>query len=248
MKLVYLTSGGRERVLSAIIDAGHEVEAVVVTPAAKWPRVKATIEIARERQIPVYEVSKPDVPELAGLLKGKIGLSAGFAFLLPPAVIASAKLLVNVHGTLLPDYSGARTLGWIIVNEEKESGVTVHVIDAGVDTGPIVLQRRFLLDPVETYRSLMEKTLAFEPHVVLEALTLIQSESFKPVQQTREGKRYPDRTPDDCQLDPKKSLAELLPKILAADPDKFPAFFDYRGHRMKISVEEHKSSVRSADD
>ena len=58
--------------------------------------------------------------------------------------------MLNVHGTLLPYYAGARTINWIIENGENFSGVTVHKIDKGMDTGPILLQERFAISPFDT--------------------------------------------------------------------------------------------------
>src|SRR5205823_12862523 len=53
---------------------------------------------------------------------------------------------VNVHAALLPQYRGANALNWVLVNGETETGVTIHYIDEGIDTGDLILQRRVAID------------------------------------------------------------------------------------------------------
>lgn len=246
MRLTYLSSAGRERVLKAVLDAGHEVEAIVITPPQKWPKITPTLEVARERGIPTVEVTRQDLDSLVSILRGKTALSAGFAYILPPSVVDATKLVLNVHGTLLPHYAGARTLGWVIANGEGESGVTVHVVDKGVDTGPILLQRKFAIDALETCASLAEKTAQFEPQVVVDALRLIESGQAKLMPQDHSGvERWPDRTPENGHIDSSRPLAELVPQILASDPDNYPAFFEYKGRKVCVSVWEAEKSRSS---
>ena len=129
-----------------------------------------TIERARARDIVLRVVSQRDLPAVGEQLVGETCLSVGFGLLFPPAFLASVAACLNVHGTLLPDYPGARSLNWVIECGERASGVTVHLVDEGVDTGPILLQRAFPLTWFDTGKSLARKTLAFEPMVVVEAL------------------------------------------------------------------------------
>ena len=237
MELYYFSSGPRERVLEALLAAGHKVVGVFVTDPARWPQVVRTIEVAERHGLGVRIVHRRDLEGLGNELRGSTCLSAGFAYLFPETFIAATKVCLNVHGTLLPKYAGARTLNWVIEKGERESGVTVHVIDAGVDTGPIVLQRAFPVSPFDTARSLYRKTLAFEPAVVVEALALFESGRavIRP-QDLRGVVRYPDRTPEHSRLDPTRPLLELFDKIRAADPDRYPAHFYVGGERVCVRL------------
>lgn len=237
MELVYLTSGPRERVLSAILDAGHEVNAVVVTDPQRWPKVQGTIDVAERRGIPIHIGSRGRLDDIAPLVRGRVGLSAGFAYILPKAVIAEAETFLNVHGTLLPKYRGARTLNWVLANGETETGVTVHSMDEGVDTGPILLQRAFPLSRFESAVSLARKTYEFEPDVVLEALAMLEGGTarFEP-QEPIDVPQCPDRTPEHSQIDPSRPLSESFDAIRAADPDNYPAYFFHEGERVCIRM------------
>lgn len=65
--------------------------------------------------------------------------------------------LYNIHFSLLPAYRGVYTSAWPILNGDSHSGVTLHLIDSGIDTGPVVGQKKFELDELETAASLYEK-------------------------------------------------------------------------------------------
>ena len=237
MKLLYFSSGPRHRVLEAILKAGHQIEKIYVTDPERWPKVRPTIALAEQYGIPLRVLPKREVVSLADDVRGRLCLSAGFAYLFPKETINAASLMLNVHGTLLPKYAGARTLNWVVARREASSGVTVHRIDQGVDTGPILLQRAFPLSPFETGVSLARKTLEFEPAVVVDALKMLETGQARFQNQDAQNvERLPDRTPEHSEVDPSKSLLELFSAIQAADPDHYPAHFYVHGQRVCIRL------------
>src|SRR5206468_896465 len=149
----------------------------------------------KARGIAVRSLLRGELATLGKELAGETCLSVGFAFLFPAPFLASVGACLNVHGTLLPDYAGARTLNWIIERGEKASGVTVHLVDEGIDTGPILLQKSFPLTAFDTGNSLARKTLAFEPMVVVEALAQFErmGRALAWVQDLTRIKRFPNR-------------------------------------------------------
>lgn len=237
MNLTYFTSGRRERVFDAILKAGHSIEELIVTDPRRWPNVIPTMKLAELAGIKIRVVSKSDVGGLANHLTGRICLSVGFAYIFPGNVITSAKLMLNVHGTLLPKYAGARTGNWVIAEGEKESGVTVHAIDAGVDTGAILLQKKFPLDVFENAVSLGAKLADFEPGVVVEAIRLLESGTASFVEQSASLEtKWPNRNPGHSELDPNRPLKELVQEILACDPQNYPAFFYHKNHKVYLRI------------
>jgi methionyl-tRNA formyltransferase len=236
MRIWYFSSGPRERVLEAILAAGHEVAGVFITNLDRWPRVLPTVALAELNEIPVETVNRDDITELGCRLRDGIVFSAGFAFIFPREFLAGPRLCLNLHGTLLPKYRGARTLNWVIERGEVESGVTVHRIDEGIDTGPILLQRSFPLSPFETGRSLYHKTLVFESSVAVEALAKLDQGVAIFTPQANEIETLPNRIPDHSRLDPGRSLTELLPQIRAADPEAYPAHFFVDGEKVCVRI------------
>ncbi len=248
MEMNYFSSGPRDRVLRALLDAGHRVRGAFVTDPGVWPGVRPTLELAQERGLPVRVIRKADLESLAVDLAGQACLSVGFAFLFPEAFIRAMRVCLNVHGTLLPKYAGLRTLNWVLENGDPTSGVTVHQIDTGIDTGPILLQRAFPVSVFDTGRSLYRKTLEFEPAVVVEALARYESGEieFKP-QEFAGAMHYPDRVPEHSLLDPSRPLRELYNKIRAADPDRYPAHFYLEGEKVCVKVWRPEKPPREKD-
>lgn len=237
MELCYFSSGPRERVLEAILKAGHTVERVFLTDPQAWPKVRSTMALAEARQIPVSIIKRRELPDLGRELAGKVCLSVGFGYLFPEAFLRELKICLNVHGTLLPHYGGARTLNWVIENGESESGVTVHQVDSGIDTGPILLQKKFALSPFDTGPSLARKTLAFEPQVVTEALALYESGDANFTPQACTGViQHVNRVPEHSEIDPAQSLLALYNQIRAADPERYPAYFYINGEKICVRL------------
>jgi methionyl-tRNA formyltransferase len=239
LDLLYFSGGPRERILEALLRAGHRVERVYVNNPTRWPKVAPTIALARLRNIEVKTiVGKSGLLDLASDVAGKICISAGFNYLFPRQVIERAGCFLNVHGSLLPKYPGARTLPWIIENGETESGVTVHLVDDGMDTGPVLVQKPFALSPFETTRSLARKLRDLEPKVVLEALRVYERDGISRVSPQTEHSlpHLANRVPEHSKLDPTRPLTELFNKIRAADPEEYPAYFFYHGEKVCVRL------------
>lgn len=237
MKLLYFSSGPRERVLEALLQAGHQIETVFATDPDRWPKVAPTIQLARHAAIPVRIVHRANLSDLVPDVEGKLCLSVGFAFILPKSVIDAASIFLNVHGSLLPKYGGARTLNWVIAYGETKSGVTVHKIDEGMDTGPILCQRDFPVSIFDTGPSLARKTYEFEPSVVLDALAFLEGgkASFRR-QEDVPSAQHPNRIPEHSEIDPALPLIELYDQIRAADPERYPAYFFVDGQKVCIRM------------
>lgn len=239
LELYYFSGGPRERVLRAVLGAGHRVRGVFVNDPVRWPKVTPTIELAREYGLTVEIVSKKiDLRAVGERLSGQLLLSAGFAYLFPAEFLARVGTCLNVHGSLLPKYPGARTLSWAIEDGETASGVTVHLVDQGMDTGPILLQESFPLSPFETTASLARKTRDFEPHVVVRALRRFEEHGAAAftAQAPHTAAIPPNRVPSHSQVDPSKPLSELYDKIRAANPDHYPAYFYWQGQKVCIRM------------
>ncbi|WFU18955.1 formyltransferase family protein [Bradyrhizobium sp. CB3481] len=224
--------------MKRLISEGYDVSGVYVTDPERWPKVASTVSYAREVGLPVRILRREDLLTPPDELRDAQCLSVGFGFILPKAFLAHVRICLNVHGTLLPKYPGARSLNWLLANGEQDSGVTVHIVDEGVDTGPIVLQRAFRLSNFESSASLLRKTLEFEPDVVVDALRRFEREglSCAAPQSPLQAARFPDRAPTHSEIDPEKPLAGLFNEIRAADPDRFPAYFYVDGQKVCIRL------------
>ena len=133
------------------MESGHQVLAVVTQPDrprgrgqhAAAPPVK---EAALRLGLPVYQPERVRRPEAVEYLRGlapEAMVVVGYGQIIPQSVIDLAPLgIINVHGSLLPKYRGAGPIQWAIVNGETRTGVTTMRIDAGLDTGDMLLKAR----------------------------------------------------------------------------------------------------------
>ena len=110
--------------------------------------------------------------EQAYEIENLIFISCEFDQLVKPEKFNSP-FLYNIHFSLLPAYRGMYTSALPLFNGEKESGVTFHFIDRGIDTGDIIEQRRFEIDETDTCRSLYQKYIIYGTHLIIDLLDRI---------------------------------------------------------------------------
>jgi methionyl-tRNA formyltransferase len=140
--------------LEALLDSA-EVLAVVTQPdkpagrglGLQMPAVKVRALAAGLPVLQPPSVRKPPfVAELAPL-QPDLGVVVAYGKILPPELLALPRLgCVNVHASLLPKYRGAAPIQWSVIRGERETGVTLMQMDAGMDTGAMLLQRALPID------------------------------------------------------------------------------------------------------
>src|ERR1017187_7932341 len=180
MRLIFLgTPAFAVATLEAVVKAGHEVAAVLTQPdrprgrgqnAAASP-VKQT---ALALGLTVYQPERVRRPEAVEYLRG-IGCDAmvvvGYGQIIPQVVIDLAPLgIINVHASLLPKYRGAGPIQWAIVRGETRTGVTTMRIDAGLDTGDMLLKAETEIGPEENAVELAARLAAMGAELLVETL------------------------------------------------------------------------------
>jgi methionyl-tRNA formyltransferase len=178
VRIVFLGSGSFAiPCLEALLDAGHEVAALVTQPDREKGRGQAlapppTKPVAERRGVPVLQprrVREPEAQEALRRLAPELSVVVAFGQILPRSVIdISPRGTVNVHGSLLPKLRGAAPIQWAIANGDTETGVTTMLIDEGLDTGPTLLARATPIGPEETAAEL-------EPRLARLGLRLLET-------------------------------------------------------------------------
>lgn len=82
---------------------------------------------------------------------------------------------INCHAGKLPYYRGRNILNWVLINDEKEFGITVHYVDEGIDTGDIILQRSYTISDNDTYRTLLDRAYIGCADLLYDSLKVIQT-------------------------------------------------------------------------
>ncbi len=140
--------------------------------AALWPRLAggrclSTANVLKKHglaRLPLVSVNHPDF--VAFLREEKIELvvsAAGMEIVREPALSAPPKGWLNYHSALLPRHRGRQPLFWALLAGEPEVGVTVHLMDAGLDSGPILAQAMVPVAPGDSLDDLYRKTIAVGP-------------------------------------------------------------------------------------
>jgi methionyl-tRNA formyltransferase len=141
-----------------------------------------------------------------------------------------------IHASDLPEGRGWSPHVWQILEGRRDIVVSLIEAQDQVDTGPIWAQRHLVLEGHELLEEINEGLFAIELELMDQALELFGRVKPAP-QDGREPSYYRRRTPEDSRLDPQKSIAEQFDLLRVADSRRFPAFFDFRGHRYLIHVE-----------
>lgn len=129
------------RVLEALAKSGHELTHVLTAEASPARPLAAKLGL---RPQPARRVREPAFAAELAAAGVELILNVHSLYIVPPAVLAAARLgAYNLHPGPLPDYAGLNAPSWAIYNGEARHGVTVHRMEAGIDTGPIAFQEEF---------------------------------------------------------------------------------------------------------
>ncbi len=160
MRVVFLgTPGFAVPSLQALAAGGHEVVAVFTQPDRPKGRGNQLAEspvklAASSLGVPVYQperIRRPESVEQLRQLAADIMVVVGYGQIIPQVIIDLPRHgILNVHASLLPKYRGAAPIQWAIANGDKETGVTIMQIDAGLDTGDMLLKAVAPIEPEET--------------------------------------------------------------------------------------------------
>lgn len=148
-------------------------------------------------------------------------ISAANRHILDPDTLAAPRLgCVNYHNAPLPDYAGLRATAWAILNGEPAHGITWHRVEAGIDTGPVLSQRMFDLDPEETTSSLNARCTVAAIGCLDDVFTRIEAGDLSGPPQQAAGRRYFGRTdvaPDAGLVDWHWPAERVLRLVRACD-------------------------------
>ncbi len=173
-------------VIESLIENGHQV-AVIITPDYLNKKDKVLEETANKHGIEFMKdpnVNSGEVKDRLIKIKPDLIVSAHLRKILDKEIFSqAAKGAINVHPSLLPKYRGLSPQHQAILHGDTESGVTVHYIDADVDTGEIVVQEKFPLGADDYILHVQTKMLAIYKKIVVKAINLLEDSSFKPEKQ-----------------------------------------------------------------
>jgi len=234
--IVLFGGAGREQIIERMVAEGLKIKAIAV-PNVKSEKLAKAVEKLSNFGLPVVEVKRSAIDLCLNSYPECNLFSIGFPYILPKAAVVGRPLALNIHPTLLPKYRGPTTGPHILMNDEKESGSSVHYLTDKVDAGDIVVQSHVPIRPFDTIRSMQRKVYAAEPELVIEAIKRLDLGEKATPQNEQQASVFPIvRKPADSEIDPNKPLLALVNEIRACDAFEYPAFFIYHGEKVCIRL------------
>ncbi len=209
MRIIFIGQApfGREA-LEALLAQGEDIVGVItVEDVANQKYPNPVKECAVERNLELCQANylkKAEAVEWVRKLQPDLLVLGFVTSFVPQEMIDLARLGgINYHPSLLPKYRGGSAINWAIINGESETGVTIHFIDEGVDTGPILLQEKVEITPDDTVKSVYFKKLyPLGIKMIAEAVRLLRENKAAPVAQDEAGASFqPVITAGDTVID-----------------------------------------------
>jgi methionyl-tRNA formyltransferase len=227
--------------LDRIVRDGHEIIAVYTQPdkpAGRGNQISSSPvkQYATDHGIPVLQPAKirtPDALETFRNHRADAAVVVAYGRILPEGFLNAFPMgAINVHFSLLPKFRGAAPVNWAIVHGESKSGVTTMQMDAGLDTGPILMQREIEIEPDETAIELMKKLSSLGAELLSETLT--NYSSLAPQQQDEAAATLaPIMKKEDGLISWMLNARDISNRVRGFQP--FPtAFTHFRGKKLTL--------------
>jgi methionyl-tRNA formyltransferase len=199
---------------------------------------KNIIELCYEYKIPVY-VGNPRNNCVNDFIRGlecDVLASINYIFIIDKNIIDIAKgLCFNVHGSLLPKYRGRTPHVWSLINGEKQTGITAHVIDEGCDTGPIISQTVVDINIEDTGATILDKFKLLYIPIVTNVLEKFKAGKIELIfQDETKASFYGKRTPEDGLIDWNWSFDRIINWVRAQSYPYPGAFTFYNNTKVTI--------------
>lgn len=226
MRIIFIGQApfGRES-LEALIKQGEDVIGIItVEDVANQKYPNPVKECAIDHGIDLYQANylknaKP-IDWVRKLAPDLLVLGFVTAFVPQEMIDLATYGGINYHPSLLPKYRGGSAINWAIINGETETGVTIHFIDEGVDTGPILLQEKVDIAPDDTVKSVYFKKLyPLGVQMIAKAVQQVREGQANPVVQNETNASFqPVITTKDTAIDWHQPTTKIYNLIRGANP------------------------------
>ena len=227
--------------LDRILLDGHEIVAVYTQPDKAAGRgnklnVSPVKEFALQNNLPIFQPTKIKTPEALETFKSHaadVAAVVAYGRILPQTFLeAFPKGAINVHFSLLPKYRGAAPVNWAIAGGEEKTGVTTMRMDAGLDTGGILLQRETEIEKDGNAIDLMAKLSILGADLLSETLAMFDELVAQPQDDSR-ATFAPIMKKEDGAIDWNLTATDISNRIRGFQP--FPtSFTKYRDKKLTI--------------
>jgi methionyl-tRNA formyltransferase len=229
MKLVFMgTAEFAVPCLRALLEAGHQVQAVVTQPdrpagRGQGVRVSPVKTLASETGLALLQPEKASQAEFVDELRAlapEVIVVVAYGQILRPVVLDIPPLgCINVHGSLLPELRGAAPIQWAVIRGYSETGVTTMFMDPGMDTGDIILQTTEPISPEDTAGTLAQRLAPLGARLLVETLErLAQGDAPRRPQEAERATYAPMLKREDGFVDWSQPAIAIRNRIHGCNP------------------------------
>ncbi len=227
--------------LDALIDAGHEIACVYCQPprpAGRGKKDRPTAVQARAEELGLlvrHPLNFKDPADVAAFaeLKADIAVVVAYGLILPQSILdAPSKGCLNIHASLLPRWRGAAPIHRAIMAGDEKTGVCIMQMDAGLDTGDVLLRDELVIGATETTADLHDRLAVMGADLIVQSLE--KYDDLSPAPQPEEGVNYAHKIDKaEAQIDWSRPAVEIDRQIRGLSP--FPGAWCMLGKdRLKL--------------
>ena len=229
--------------LAILIRNGYPIVGVVTQPDRPRGRGKmvqpSPVTIFAERNnlsvIQPEHVRDKEFLDVFRNLSPDVVVVAAFGQILPREIIGTPPMgCVNVHPSLLPKYRGAAPINWTLIHGEEKTGVTIILMNEGMDSGDILLQEETLIGPEETFGELHDRLSKMGAELLLKTIGMIVEGAIKRIHQDLSAATYARRlNKEDGRIRWDNNVADIINLIRGLSPSPC-AYTFLEGNKLKI--------------
>ena len=223
--------------LAALLTSKHRVVGVVTQPDRPKGRGQELAaspikQLAGQHKIPILQplrMKDPGFLDALSAWKPDLIVVAAFGRILPKIILdVPPHHCINVHASLLPKYRGAGPIQWALIRGERETGITIMLMDEGMDTGAILLQAKVPITPDDTAGTLSSKLAEVGGRLLIETLAGLQNGTVTPQpQDSSQATMAPLLKKEDGLLDWSIPALDLANRVRGLSP--WPGAYTYLG-------------------
>ena len=214
--------------LQALAGSLHSIVGVYTQPDRPAGRGRAVQpgavkQCALSLRQPVFQprsLRDADAQAELAALKPDLMIVVAYGLILPPAVLSLPRYgCINIHASLLPRWRGAAPIQRAILAGDQETGITIMQMDAGLDTGPMLLQLGCPIEPEDSAQALHDRLAKLGVDALLRTLPMIESGNARPQPQPEQGVTYASKLEkQEALLDWHQGAQELARRVRAFNP------------------------------